>query len=84
MSELSTENEMTFERPSSKYENLSSRFFQKDRNFRRQYAHLYAERLCSMYPRLTETAKRKWGNDNKMIIQNAWAYWDDFEPTCDL
>ncbi|XP_071796938.1 DNA polymerase delta subunit 2-like isoform X1 [Asterias amurensis] len=61
MSELSTETEMTFERPSSRYENLSSRFLQKGRNFRRQYAHLYAERLCSMYTRLTETANRKWG-----------------------
>ena len=67
MSELSTETEMTFERPSSRYENLSSRFLQKGRNFRRQYAHLYAERLCSMYTRLTETANRKWGNDNKLL-----------------
>ncbi|XP_038064247.1 DNA polymerase delta subunit 2-like [Patiria miniata] len=60
MSEESTDN-VTFQRPSSTYENLSTRFLQKDRNFQRQYAHLYAERLCSMRPRLLETAKRRWG-----------------------
>ena len=56
-----TEEEVSFQRPSSKYENLSSRFVLKDRNFQRQYAHLYAERLKIMLPVLTEAAKRKWG-----------------------
>ncbi|XP_022095581.1 DNA polymerase delta subunit 2-like [Acanthaster planci] len=55
------EEAVTFQRPNSTYENLSARFLQKDRNFQRQYAHLYAERLCSMRRRLLESAKRKWG-----------------------
>ena len=39
----------------------SDRFKLQDRNFLRQYAHLYSERLMTMRPKLTEAAKNKWG-----------------------
>ncbi|XP_072167647.1 DNA polymerase delta subunit 2-like [Diadema setosum] len=53
----------TFQRPSCQYENLSSRFELKNRSFQRQYAHLYAERLSCMRPRLLKVAQEKWGRD---------------------
>ncbi|XP_072029606.1 DNA polymerase delta subunit 2-like [Amphiura filiformis] len=56
------EDGVLFQRPASKYENLSSRFLLKERNFQRQYAHLYSERLKVMFPLLRDAAKKKWGN----------------------
>lgn len=50
-----------FERAESEWKDQSSRFLVKDRNFSRQYAHLYAERLWSARPKLSEAAKAKWG-----------------------
>ena len=44
-----------------KFVDKSERFRLKDRNFVRQYAHLYSERLMTMRPKLTEAAKKKWG-----------------------
>ncbi|KAI8489084.1 DNA polymerase delta subunit 2 [Branchiostoma belcheri] len=52
-----------FERVQCSYENLSRRFVLEQRNFGRQYAHIYAVRLWAMKARLVEAAKRKWGND---------------------
>ncbi|KAJ8019033.1 DNA polymerase delta subunit 2 [Holothuria leucospilota] len=63
MSEMPSKEPITFERPSSLYENLSSRFQLQDRNFQRQYAHLYCERLLTMRKNIVAGAKRKWGSD---------------------
>lgn len=52
-----------FVRDSCQYENRSDRFRLKSRNFVRQYAHLYAERLWSMRNKVVEAAKSKWGAD---------------------
>ena len=51
----------TYERLESEVNDQSSRFLVKDRNFNRQYAHLYAERLWTARPKLIEAAKSKWG-----------------------
>ncbi|CAL1543262.1 unnamed protein product [Lymnaea stagnalis] len=39
----------------------NDKFVVRDRNFNRQYAHLYAERLMTMRSRLSEAAVKKWG-----------------------
>ncbi|XP_041363525.1 DNA polymerase delta subunit 2-like [Gigantopelta aegis] len=62
LSEPSEKNE-SFERVPSAFENHSERFQIKDRNFTRQYAHLYAERLWSFRPNIVQAAKDKWGKD---------------------
>ena len=51
----------TYERVESEVTDESSRFLVKDRNFNRQYAHLYAERLWTARPKLIEAARSKWG-----------------------
>ena len=43
------------------YENKSERFLLKERNFDRQYAHIYAVRLMEMRKTVAVTARRKWG-----------------------
>lgn len=53
----------TFERVDCVTKDQSSRFVVKDRNFSRQYAHLYAERLWAVRPKLIEAAKSKWDAD---------------------
>ena len=53
-------------RSSSSIVNHGERFIVKDRNFSRQYAHLYAVRLLEMRKKLFETAGKKWGK--KMCI----------------
>ncbi|KAL8585414.1 hypothetical protein ACOMHN_046657 [Nucella lapillus] len=53
----------TYERVESEYSDQSSRFLVKDRNFSRQYAHLYAERLWTARPKLIKAAKAKWDAD---------------------
>jgi DNA polymerase delta subunit 2 len=50
-----------FVRDNCQYENRSDRFRLKSRNFVRQYAHMYAERLWSMRNKVVEAAKSKWG-----------------------
>lgn len=62
MTEMPSSGQETFQRLSCDYENLSSRFKLQDRNYQRQYAHLYSERLISMRPGLEKAARRKWGN----------------------
>ncbi|XP_014678372.1 PREDICTED: DNA polymerase delta subunit 2-like, partial [Priapulus caudatus] len=52
-----------FDRASVAYENLSSRFKLKERNFNRQYAHLYAERLESRHSAISGAARKKLGSD---------------------
>ncbi|XP_030839817.1 DNA polymerase delta subunit 2 [Strongylocentrotus purpuratus] len=63
MTEMPSSGQETFQRLSCDYENLSSRFKLQDRNYQRQYAHLYSERLISMRPGLEKAARRKWGED---------------------
>ena len=58
-----------------KFVENSDRFRLKDRNFIRQYAHLYSERLMTMRPKLTKTAKNKWG---RCFIGNFFV----FNSTC--
>ncbi|XP_075714780.1 DNA polymerase delta subunit 2 isoform X1 [Rhinoderma darwinii] len=54
----------TFTRVSnSLYINRSESFRLGERNFTRQYAHIYATRLLQMRPLLIESAKKKWGED---------------------
>ncbi|XP_061191670.1 DNA polymerase delta subunit 2-like [Saccostrea echinata] len=52
-----------FERQSSNFSDCSQRFLLKDRTFNRQYAHLYAERLWEVRPKVEIAARRKWGKD---------------------
>jgi len=49
-------------RSSIKLQDNSVRFVVKDRNFNRQYAHLYAVRLLEMRKKLTAAASKKWGS----------------------
>ncbi len=51
----------SFARCSAEYENHSERFKITERNFQRQYAHLYASRLLTLWSKLKEAAKLKWG-----------------------
>ncbi|CAL8248665.1 unnamed protein product [Merluccius merluccius] len=49
--------------PHADYTSRSERFRPGERNFNRQYAHIYAARLMQMSPVLAEKAKQKWGGD---------------------
>ena len=51
----------TFQRATGTTTDLSEKFIVKGRNFSRQYAHIYAERLLTMRARLAEKAAKKWG-----------------------
>ena len=66
-----SESAETLSRKSCKFLDKSDRFRLKDRNFLRQYAHLYSERLMTMRPKLTEAAKNKWGTSVWMYL---WTY----------
>ncbi|XP_057687098.1 DNA polymerase delta subunit 2 [Corythoichthys intestinalis] len=52
-----------FDRASTAYSPCSERFGVGERNFNRQYAHIYAARLMQMSPLLKEKAQRKWGSE---------------------
>ena len=56
-----TGEESNYERKSCEFVDKSDRFRLKDRNFMRQYAHLYSERLMTQRPVLEATARKKWG-----------------------
>lgn len=51
----------TCERQSGKFSDCSDRFLLKDKSFSRQYAHLYAERLWEVRPKVEASAREKWG-----------------------
>ena len=53
----------SFTRVNSKYQNLSDKFKidQNKKNFNRQFAHIYAERLLSLRKKVEESAKKRWG-----------------------
>jgi len=54
-------NDITLTRLEHDYENHSDKFLIKEKNYQRQYAHVYAARLWSMRPKLELTAKKKFG-----------------------
>lgn len=68
MSEAGIESR-AFERRGCKLTQYCERFRLKDRNYMRQYAHLYSERLITMRGKLEKSARAKWGNDTILI---AW------------
>ena len=49
-------------RKNCKLADFSDRFRLKSKNFQRQYAHLYSERLVTLRGNLANAAKLKWGN----------------------
>ena len=50
------------ERATCSYKNLSHKFkFEKKRDFKAQYAHIYYTRLKKMESSLQDSARRKWG-----------------------
>lgn len=51
----------TCERQSGNFSDCSDRFLLKDKTFSRQYAHLYAERLWEVRPKVEASARKKWG-----------------------
>ncbi|KAK7113051.1 DNA polymerase delta subunit 2-like [Littorina saxatilis] len=63
MSEGGEEAMETYERVECEVTDQSSRFLVKKRDFGRQYAHLYAERLWTSRPKLIKAAKAKWDAD---------------------
>ncbi|XP_060578948.1 DNA polymerase delta subunit 2-like [Ruditapes philippinarum] len=58
-----TEENVSIERKSCKIIANQGKYKLKDKNFLRQYAHIYSERLLTMRPSLEAAAKKKWGND---------------------
>ncbi|KAK2156975.1 hypothetical protein LSH36_201g02010 [Paralvinella palmiformis] len=56
-------NDITLTRLEHDYENHSDKFLIKEKNYQRQYAHVYAARLLSMRPKLELTAKKKFGKE---------------------
>lgn len=56
-----TSENQSFQRKSCKITETLNRFKLKEKNFLRQYAHIYSERLLTMRPCLEMTAKKKWG-----------------------
>ncbi|XP_071448293.1 DNA polymerase delta subunit 2 [Hetaerina americana] len=51
-----------FERSKCDYKDLSARFRLKSKEYVRQFAHIYAVRLCKMRKTLEERSKLKWGS----------------------
>ena len=56
------------ERAKLPFVNNSQRFLLQNRNFERQYAHLYTERLFTMRDRVADSARMKWGVDDVFFI----------------
>lgn len=55
------------ERAVCSYKNLSNKFkFEKKRDFKAQYAHIYFTRLQKMRNSLHDSAKQKWGKFNRV------------------
>lgn len=52
---------VNLERTTCSYKNHSERFLLKEKNYTRQYAHIYAVRLMEMRKRAAVAARRKWG-----------------------
>lgn len=50
-------------RPKASYKNLSSGFYRKQQEFKKQYCHIYASRLERLSELLHEKAKDKFGKN---------------------
>ena len=50
-----------FKRKGCKYENKCSRFVVKEREYTRQYSHIYFVRLNIMGKRVRSVAEKRWG-----------------------
>ena len=59
----SSVNHGTLTRAEVLYTDKSQRFALKNRNFHRQYAHIYAVRLWALRSKLENAAKKQWGSD---------------------
>lgn len=57
----SEEHKKLFQRKSCKYENNSKKFMKIQREYTRQYSHIYFTRLTKMKGRVKAAAKRRWG-----------------------
>jgi len=53
---------VTYTRRDSEYVNNSDKFLLKEKNFTRQYAHVYSARLMELRPVLEEVVKKKFGS----------------------
>jgi hypothetical protein len=49
------------ERSSATYTALNQRFLVRDRNFKRQYSHIYSSRLAALRPALLSAVGGRWG-----------------------
>lgn len=56
-----SEHPASFVREASDYHQCSDRFKLKKKEFQRQYAHLYTERLLTCRSKVVEAVKEKWG-----------------------
>ena len=63
-----TEENASIERKSCQVSANQEKYKLKDKNFLRQYAHIYSERLLTMRPSLVAAAKKKWGNNLEFVI----------------
>ena len=52
-----------YTRSEAEYENNSEAFLLKERNFQRQYAHIYASRLWMLRGKVETAAHNRWGKD---------------------
>ena len=66
------EEKKIFERATCSYQNLSERFLFKvgQKNFSRQYSHIYSVRLMAMRKMLAAAARRKWGKS--CVVYYSW------------
>ena len=66
------EEKKIFERAKCSYQNLSERFLFKvgQKNFSRQYSHIYSVRLMAMRKMLAAAARRKWGKS--CVVYYSW------------
>lgn len=54
--------EIALKRKEVRYENHSKRFLCLKRDFKKQFAHIYAGRLNALKSRLISSSSAKWGN----------------------
>ncbi|XP_074647132.1 DNA polymerase delta subunit 2-like [Tubulanus polymorphus] len=61
------DDELSIDRCTAEYKDLSERFKLKQRNYERQYAHVYSQRLITLKPRVVQAAKNRWGEDISIV-----------------
>ncbi len=62
-----SEKPASFTRATCDYEDHSDKFTLKERNFQRQYAQIYYERLVSCRPEVEVAAREKWGEGRFLV-----------------